>query len=276
MRKLNSFVAVSSLAVAFLLGIIAGVAIDVKERKNTVRMAVQYDSSEVYVAPFVGDTVQWFKVAADGSFKQVETDFGGGGDPSMSPCDPMTSDKFHCHIRKPDSLRDRYRYHCKLYTCIDPGGGPQSTTGGDFMEAEHQFWQILILDIEGLLHLQQTSFAVPGPGGPGTGGITPKAIVGPPISMQVGCPGNKFTVYGPDGTTNPINAMPNNQIIWATTANPLIITDTNSLCSGDTSDLANTGCIINATAKGKYTYTASSTDAKCSSGNSSTQTVVLP
>jgi hypothetical protein len=228
--------------------------------------------------------VQWFKVAANGSFKQVETDFGGGGDPSMSPCDPAYNwDKPNCHIRKPDNLRDRYRYHCKLYPCIDPGGGPQSTTGGDFMEAEHQFWQILILDIEGLLHLRQTSFAVPGAGGPGLGGISPKAIVGTPIHIQVSCPVStkKVTVYDSDGNeivTNSINVTPPNLIVWDTQLNLTIkdTSDTSNLCSGDTSDLAHTGCNIDQNAKGNHTYTATATDDKCSNGNSSTQTVVLP
>jgi hypothetical protein len=135
----------------------------------------------------------------------------------------------------------------------------------------------LVLDLEGLLHLQKTSFAVPGAGGLG-GGISPKAIVGTPIHMQVSCPAstNKVTVYDSDGNeTNSINAIPQNLIVWDTQLN-LTINDNNNLCSNDSANLATTGCNIDQNAKGSHSYTASATDAKCSNGNTSTQTVVLP
>jgi hypothetical protein len=274
MRKLIT-PATGCCLVAFLIGIIVGIAIDVKERKNTVRMAIQYDSAEVYVAPFVGDTVKWFQVMKDGTFTPVKADFGGGDDPSMSPCDPAYEwDKPNCHIREPGNYRDRYRYHCAPYPCIDPGGGPQSSTGLDYMSVKGpRFWSVLFFDFKSLFHLQQQSPVAP------AGGAKPKAIVGSPIHMQVGCPSStkKLTVYDQNGNeTNSINAMPNNQIVWDTALNPLTIADNSSLCSGNINDLANTGCIINADAKGSHTYIASSTDAKCSNGNRSTQTVVLP
>jgi hypothetical protein len=274
MRKLIGFAAGCCL-VAFLLGIIVGVAIDVKQRKNTVRMAVQYDTTEVYVAPFVGDTVEWFKVGQDGTFTQVEADFGN--EAWMSPCDPKTSDQFHCRIRKPDHDSDRYFYSCKQpYSCIDPGGGPQSSTGLDYMSADGpQFWPVFFFDLKGVFNLQQNPVAVPVAA---EGGISPKGIARTIIHMRVGCPGNTLTVYGPDGkATNSIDATPNDQIVWITALNPLTITDNNHLCSNNSSGLAKTGCIIDANAKESHTYTASSADTNCSSSaNSSTQTVVLP
>jgi hypothetical protein len=94
--------------------------------------------------------------------------------------------------------------------------------------------------------------------------------------MRVDCDGNTLTVYYPDGTTDPIKATPKDRIVWITTLNALTIADKSNLCIGNTSDLAHTGCIIDANAKRSHTHTASSTDAKCSNVNSSTQTVVLP
>ncbi len=268
MRKLIGFG--GCCLVVFLLGILVGIAIDVKQRTNIVRMAVQYDSGEVFVAPFVGDTVEWFQVLKNGSFAQVEADFGN--DPSMSPCDPTFNDKPNCHIRKPDHYSDRYYYTCKApYPCIDPGGGPQSGTRMSFMSADGpQFWSVVSYDFKGVFNLPQKSVAVTAVG---EGGASPNLTAGKVIHMRVSCPGNQLTVYGPDGTTNPVNAMPNDQIVWITALNTLIITDNSSLCSGDIRDLAHSGCTINATAKASHTYIASSSDGKCSSV---TPTVILP
>jgi hypothetical protein len=267
MRKLIGFA--GCFLVVFLLGILVGIAIDVKQRTNIVRMAVQYDSHEVFVAPFVGDTVEWFQVLKDGTFAQVDADFGS--DPSMSPCDPTFNDKPNCHIRKPNNYSDRYYYTCKApYTCIDPGGGPQSGTRMSYMSADGpQFWSVVSYDLKGVFNLPQESVVVPHVGAPG---ISPKSIAGSPAHVRVSCPGGTLTVSGPDPTTNPYN--PNGQIIWITNLSQLTITDNSGLCSGDTSNLAQTGCNING-ATGNYTYIVSSTDTTCTTGSPSTQNVAV-
>jgi hypothetical protein len=256
-------------AFVFLLGILAGIAIDAKQRTNIVRMAVQLDSHEVFVAPFVGDTVVWFQVLKDGTFAQVEPDFGN--DAAMSPCDTTFNDWPNCHIKKPKHSSDRYYYTCKPpYPCIDPGGGPQSGTRMSYMTVDEgpQFSKVVSYDFRGIFNLPQESFAVPGAG---PGGASPKVIAGSPAHVRVSCPGGTFTVAGPDPATKPYK--PNGQIVWITNLSQLTITDNSNLCTNP-GNLAQTGCNITGTT-GNYTYTASSTDSTCTSGSPSTQNVTV-
>jgi hypothetical protein len=203
----------------------------------------------------------------DTSGKPVAAQFPDN--PSLWPCAAgnMVS---RCVVKQPDYAAALYPYTCN--GCFDPVIGPVSHTqpGGGANRVRQperlELLPILVYDFDRLLHLPvgfspapQTPPSAPMPSKPAS---MATAI---PVLPALACLSGRVAVYPPDGSKpdSPVAATENG-ILQFTGAIPYTATepktaDGTALCVDGTIPSATQACTISSAAKGKYTYTLTST-----------------
>jgi hypothetical protein len=227
------------------LGVLIGISIDVEFRPNHMRFWVNR-VHELSFAPQEGDKIEWFKLDT-GEYMKIAF-----WPPTDSPCIGTSTNP--CTIGNiPDT--STYLYSCSAehdasYICLDPQGGPKSTTNGIgiryFFTRIFDLFEALFTRIGQLFGISQQS----GRSKVNNDQNASRQATYQPILAQVYCDDvtTKMTaVIVPNGKQDdPINASVGQQIQWGT-AGPngfTISLPDPSTCSENVSPLPNGICTV--------------------------------